>query len=103
MCSLLTTAFPPGLPACSPRLPPPSTPAAPCCPRPQPAKVKADFAPGVGDRRQELVFIGSGMSEDDIRRRLDACLVTGKPGMDPQAWQKLRDPFPPWRRAGEAA
>ncbi|MBR0874308.1 zinc metallochaperone GTPase ZigA [Bradyrhizobium tropiciagri] len=56
-----------------------------------------------GDRRQELVFIGSGMDEADIRRRLDACLITGRPGMDVQAWTKLRDPFPPWRRAGEAA
>lgn len=28
---------------------------------PQPAKVRADFAPGVGDRRQELVFIGIGV------------------------------------------
>lgn len=49
------------------------------------------------------MFIGSGMNENDIRRRLDLCLVAGKPGMDPQAWAKLRDPFPPWRRAGEAA
>jgi G3E family GTPase len=56
-----------------------------------------------GDRRQELVFIGSGVNEQDIRRRLDACLVRGRPGMDPEAWTKLRDPFPPWRRSGEAA
>jgi hypothetical protein len=35
-----------------------------------------------GDRRQEIVFIGTDMDKADIRSRLDACLVPGKPGMD---------------------
>jgi G3E family GTPase len=56
-----------------------------------------------GDRRQEIVFIGTNMDEQDIRTRLDACLVAGKPGMDIGAWAKLPDPFPVWRRADEAA
>ncbi len=56
-----------------------------------------------GDRRQEIVFIGTDMNEQDIRSRLDACLVSGKPGMDIDAWAKLPDPFPVWRRADEAA
>jgi len=55
-----------------------------------------------GDRRQEIVFIGTDMDEADIRSRLDACLVPGKPGMEISAWATLPDPFPVWRRADEA-
>lgn len=56
-----------------------------------------------GDRRQEIVFIGTGMDEAALRARLDACLVGGKPGMHTAEWAKLADPFPVWRRAEEAA
>jgi G3E family GTPase len=56
-----------------------------------------------GDRRQEIVFIGTGMDEASIRARLDACLVQGRPAMDTKAWSALPDPFPRWRRADEIA
>jgi G3E family GTPase len=58
-----------------------------------------------GDRRQEIVFIGTSMDPAELTRRLDACLVpnTGKDEMDPKVWARLRDPFPVWRRADEAA
>ena len=58
-----------------------------------------------GDRRQEIVFIGTDFDEAALRRRLDACLVgdADKRAMRPAVWKKLNDPFPVWRRASEAA
>lgn len=52
-----------------------------------------------GDRRQEIVFIGTGMDEEELRRQLDDCLVgeAGGGAMDVSAWAKLPDPFPVWR------
>jgi G3E family GTPase len=55
-----------------------------------------------GDRRQEIVFIGTGMDIAALRARLDACLVEGGEDMNVAAWKKLRDPFPQWKRS-EAA
>ncbi|MCA6107177.1 GTP-binding protein [Bradyrhizobium cenepequi] len=49
-----------------------------------------------GDRRQELVFIGSDMDEVYIRASLDGCLTQSEYGFDPQSWRNLSDPFPPW-------
>jgi G3E family GTPase len=61
------------------------------------AEVAGTWQDPWGDRRQELVFIGSGMDEAALRARLDAALVPAA-GFTPQAWAGLPDPFPSWRR-----
>ncbi len=58
-----------------------------------------------GDRRQEIVFIGSAaMDEADIRRKLDLCLVDEDATPETMAaWRHLPDPFPLWRRQEDHA
>ena len=65
--------------------------------------LKKNWSDVYGDRRQEIVFIGTDMDQWAIAARLDACLVSGKPGMHIAEWSGLADPFPKWRRVDEIA
>jgi G3E family GTPase len=62
--------------------------------------IRKDWRPVVGDRRQELVVIGSRATMDEaaIRAELDACVLDMpvEGGLTPAAWAGLSDPFPPW-------
>ncbi|MGO4685248.1 zinc metallochaperone GTPase ZigA [Hyphomicrobium sp. 2TAF46] len=54
-----------------------------------------------GDRRQEIVFIGTrDMDKEKIKSDLDACLlpISESGPIDTSAWRRLADPFPEWRR-----
>ena len=57
--------------------------------------IQSRWHPEFGDRRQELVFIGIDFDEQDLRRRLESCLIDADQ-MDAPSWQALKDPFPTW-------
>ena len=55
-----------------------------------------------GDRRQEIVFIGSGIDWPRLKARLDAALLTADAAPGPEALPDLPDPFPVWRHQAAA-
>ncbi|WP_270732339.1 GTP-binding protein [Shimia sp. Alg240-R146] len=55
-----------------------------------------------GDRRQEIVFIGSGIDWPALKARLDTALVPAMAADSIDTLPDLPDPFPIWRRT-EAA
>jgi len=64
------------------------------------ADLQSRWDPLVGDRQTELVFIGIDMDEDEIRERLDACVLTGEEfEAGPDAWAAFDDPLPEWNLA----
>lgn len=68
------------------------------------AAIEAKCEPPYGDRRQEIVFIGQGLDEEQARRALDACLLTETElAAGPEAWKRYPDPFPQWIREIEEA
>ncbi len=59
--------------------------------------VHSEFRGPYGDRRQELVIIGSDLDRTEIKKRLDACLLDDSEMLiGPMGWRHLPDPFPPW-------
>ncbi len=60
-------------------------------------EVQAKWAEPWGDRRQEMVFIGSDMDRAGLTSALDDALVS-ETEFCPERWAGLPDPFPAWRR-----
>lgn len=50
-----------------------------------------------GDRRQEMVFIGTGMDQAALTQQLDKCLLAdAEMKTDWKQWEYMSDPFPEW-------
>ncbi|MFD2205261.1 zinc metallochaperone GTPase ZigA [Kiloniella antarctica] len=67
------------------------------------ACLERHWAEPFGDRRQELVFIGSDMDKAAITSSLNAALVEGEEKFVPTDWKSLPDPFPSWNPIREVA
>jgi len=63
------------------------------------AYIKHHWQEPFGDRRQEIVFIGSGIDWPALKRRLNLALLREEQGYSINTIPNLFDPFPVWRRA----
>ena len=60
-------------------------------------EIMKDWTAPFGDRRQEIAFIGLHMDENEIRERLEECLLTpAEMTNGPDGWFSLPDPLPDW-------
>ena len=69
----------------------------------QRAAIESKCKPPYGDRRQEIVFIGQGLDEEQASRALDACLLNeNELAAGPERWKQFPDPshngYAKWRR-----
>ncbi|MDE0310287.1 MAG: zinc metallochaperone GTPase ZigA [Acidiferrobacterales bacterium] len=61
------------------------------------AEIENKCEPPYGDRRQEIVFIGQQLDEQQACRELDACLLNDNElAGGPDSWKEFPDPFPKW-------
>ncbi|MEO1397486.1 MAG: GTP-binding protein, partial [Pseudomonadota bacterium] len=67
------------------------------------AYIQANWEEPWGDRRQEIVFIGSDIDWPSLNAALDAALLPAIYAADPSDVPDLPDPFPVWRRSETAA
>jgi G3E family GTPase len=59
--------------------------------------IKKNWTDPYGDRRQELVFIGTDIDKDAIKQRLEGCLLTDDEYQKgPDVWKTYTDPIHPW-------
>jgi len=58
--------------------------------------LEAAWDPQYGDRKQELVFIGCGLSAEDLKKRLDDCLTDSLPSRNAPDLRDEPDCFPVW-------
>ncbi|HVK60144.1 MAG TPA: GTP-binding protein [Bdellovibrionales bacterium] len=60
-------------------------------------EIMQDWVAPFGDRRQEIAFIGVNVDEQEIRERLEECLLTSEEMTNgPDSWFSLPDPLPDW-------